>query len=580
MSLGPRPPSQDPSALSPIARARAIAALAEGEMDVLVVGGGVVGAGAALDSTTRGLTTGIVEARDWASGTSSRSSKLIHGGLRYLEMLDFGLVHEALRERGLLLQALAPHLVRPVPFMYPLRHRGWERLYVGSGVALYDAMALASGAKRGIPSHKHLTRRQAVAAAPDLRDEALRGAIQYWDAQVDDARHTMTLVRTAALYGALAASRVEVVTYLRERGRVVGAEMIDCESGETFRVRARRVINATGVWTSSSPLLAGVNVGIRIRVSKGVHLLVPRDRLELRSGLILRTDRSVLFVIPWAGHWIVGTTDTEWENDRARPAASAADIAYLLAELNKVLRRPLSRDDVVGVYVGLRPLICAAQTPTTKLSREHVVVTPVPGLVAVAGGKYTTYRVMAADAVDAAVQDLGRSVPPSCTANVPLVGAAGYRAVWNRRANLAEVSGLDVPRIESMLSRYGDRISDVLAQIADDPNGRQALPGAERYLSAEVNYAVTHEGARHLDDVLARRMHVSIESADRGLAAAPVTAAIMAIELGWDRATQEREIRVYQDRVRSELESQTEPDDVSAQSSRLSSQEIAPPLRV
>src|SRR5882757_9337344 len=298
--------------LGPAEREAACAALAARELDLLVVGGGVVGAGTALDAVTRGLDVGLVDVRDWGGGTSSRSSKLIHGGLRYLEMLDFGLVREALRERGLLLDRIAPHLVRPVPFLYPLRHRIWERGYAGAGVALYDAMAITSGTAHGLHHHRHLTRGQALREAPCLRKDALTGAIQYWDAQMDDARFTMTVVRTAVSFGALAANRAKVTGFLRQGERVTGARVTDLETGEEFEVRARQVINATGVWTDDTQGMADTRGQFHVRASKGIHLVVPRDRLPSNTGLILRTEKSVLFVIPWGRHWITGTTDTDW----------------------------------------------------------------------------------------------------------------------------------------------------------------------------------------------------------------------------------------------------------------------------
>ncbi len=263
------------------------------ELDVLVIGGGVVGAGAALDAATRGLRTGLIEQRDFASGTSSRSSKLIHGGLRYLEMLDFGLVREALRERGLMLTRLAPHLVRPVPFLYPLTHPVWERLYVGSGIALYDAMAATVGQGAGLPRHRHLTRRQAHRLMPSLRSGALTGAIQYYDAQVDDARHTMELARTAGNYGALVASRVAAVGFLRQGERVTGVRAKDKITGREFEVSARQIVNATGVWTDDTQALVGERGQFHVRASKGIHLVVPRDRIHSSTGLILRTPTSV-----------------------------------------------------------------------------------------------------------------------------------------------------------------------------------------------------------------------------------------------------------------------------------------------
>jgi glycerol-3-phosphate dehydrogenase len=550
--------------------------MASEELDVLVVGGGVVGAGAALDAVTRGLTTGLVEARDWASGTSSRSSKLVHGGLRYLEMLDFGLVKEALAERGLLLQRLAPHLVRPVPFLYPLTHRLWERPYVGAGLVLYDTMGISAGNARGLPRHRHLTRRGALREVPSLRKDALVGAVQYYDAQVDDARHTMTVVRTAAAYGAHVANRARVVGFLREGERVVGATVRDLETGRELAIRARQVINATGVWTDETQAMVGERGQFKVRASKGIHLVVPRDRIQSRSGLILRTTTSVLFVIPWGRHWIIGTTDTDWQLDKAHPAASSRDIDYLLEHVNAVLTTPLSREDVEGVYAGLRPLLAGESDSTSQLSREHVVAHPVPGLVVVAGGKYTTYRVMAADAVDEVARGLDFRVAPSCTDAIPLAGAEGYAAAWNARRRTAEASGLHVARIEHLLQRYGALTSEVLALIAEDPKLGVPLDGADDYLAAEVVYAASHEGARHLDDVLTRRLRVSIETWDRGVSSAPHAASLMAGVLGWSEEQTAKEISHYLARVEAERISQQQPTDETADSARLGAPEIVP----
>jgi glycerol-3-phosphate dehydrogenase len=557
------------TALSPAGRREAIARMAENELDVLVVGGGVVGAGSALDAVTRGLTTAIVEARDWASGTSSRSSKLIHGGLRYLEMLDFGLVREALRERGLLVNRIAPHLVKPVPFLYPLQHRVWERAYAGAGVALYDAMAYTSGTAHGLPHHRHLTRRQALREAPCLRKDALTGAIQYWDAQEDDARFTMTVVRTAVSFGALAANRAKVTGFLRQGERVTGARVTDLETGEEFEVRAKQVINATGVWTDDTQRLADTRGQFHVRSSKGIHLVVPRDRLPSSTGLILRTEKSVLFVIPWGRHWIIGTTDTDWTLAKDHPAASAQDIDYLLEHVNSVLSSPLTREDVEGVYAGLRPLLSGEEESTSKLSREHVVGHPVPGLVVVAGGKFTTYRVMAADAVDEAVRTMDARVPDSCTAELPLIGADGYLPLWNQRRAVAADYGIHVARVEHLLNRYGSCASELLNMLRADPSLAEPLPGADDYLAVEARYAVTHEGALHLEDVLTRRTRISIEAWDRGAAAAPEVADLMADQLDWTDEAKKREIERYLARVAAERESQTKPDDDSAEAARL-----------
>ena len=555
--------------MGPAERRAALDALAHTELDVLVVGGGVVGAGTALDAVSRGLTVGLVEMRDWASGTSSRSSKLIHGGLRYLEMMDFALVREALKERGLLLERLAPHLVHPVPFLYPLTGHAWERVYAGSGVLLYDTMSASSGHGRGLPQHRHLSRRHALRLAPSLRKDALVGAIQYYDAQVDDARYVATLVRSAVSYGAYAANRTRVIGFLREGERVTGAEVHDEETGERFEIRAKQVVNATGVWTDETQALVGERGKFHVTASKGVHLVVPRDRIQSSTGIILRTEKSVLFIIPWGRHWIIGTTDTAWTLDKAHPAASATDIEYVLDHVNKVLNTPLTHEDVEGVYAGLRPLLSGESDETSKLSREHVVAHAAPGLVVVAGGKYTTYRVMAADAVDAAVHGLDRRAPDSCTESLPLIGADGFPALWNSRARLAVESKLHVARVEHLLRRYGSLTEEILELIAQDPDLAQPLEGAEDYLRAEVVYATSHEGALHLEDILSRRARIVFETFDRGVGAARPAAELAARVLGWDERRIEHEVEHYTAQIAAERESQLQPDDLSADAARM-----------
>jgi glycerol-3-phosphate dehydrogenase len=559
-----------PARLGPAERAAAWAGLADAEYDVVVVGGGVTGAGVALDAATRGLRVLLVEQRDLASGTSSRSSKLFHGGLRYLEQLNFSLVREALRERELMLTRLAPHLVKPVSFLYPLRHRVWERPYVTAGLTLYDRM----GGARSLPGHRQLSRRRALAMAPALRKDVVAGALLYHDAQADDARHTMMLARTAATYGATVLSSVRV-TGLRHAGeRVVGVDLTDVESGAQVSVPCPVVVNCTGVWTDDLQEMAGGRGQFNVRASKGVHLVVPRDRINSTTGLILRTETSVLFVIPWGTHWIVGTTDTDWELDRAHPAANRADIDYLLAQVNSVLSTPLTHADIDGVYAGLRPLLAGESEATSTLSREHAVGRPQPGLVSIAGGKYTTYRVMAADAVDAALADLPSGVGPSVTAEIPLVGAEGYHAMVNRVEHVARERGLPTWRVTHLLDRYGSLVQEVLAVADGDPSLLEPLPGAEEYLRLEIVYAATHEGALHLDDLLARRTRISIETRDRGVACAEPTARLVAPVLGWDEGRIADEVAAYRARVAAERESQQEPDDLAANAERLAAPDI------
>lgn len=563
--------------LSPDHRTAALTSMVADELDVLVVGGGIVGAGAALDAVTRGLRVGLLEQRDLASGTSSRSSKLVHGGLRYLEMLDFALVKEALEERGLLLTRLAPHLVRPVPFLYPLT-KAWERPYVGAGVALYDAMAMTGKYDMGVPKHKHLFRKQLARVAPDIRTDELHGAIRYYDCQVDDARLVMTLARTAANNGAHIATRTQVTGFLRDGDRVVGVTARDLENDVDLEVRARVVINAAGVWTDRVQELLGGDATLDVDASKGVHLVVPRDRIRSECGFITKTEKSVLFVIPWGAFWIIGTTDTPWDLDLAHPAASRRDIDYLLGHVNALLRDPLDHRDVVGVYAGLRPLLKPVvrkgeQGETTKLSREHTVANPVPGLVLVAGGKLTTYRVMARDAVDHAIRDFP-TVPPSITERVPLLGAWGYEARTNQRVALSRSSGIEIGMVDHLLGRYGGLVDEVLDLVAERPALAEPLVGASLYLAAEVVYAATHEGARHLDDVLTRRTRISIETFDRGVASARPAAELMAGALGWDAATVDDEVDHYLRRVEAERRSQLELTDHAADEARVQAPDI------
>jgi glycerol-3-phosphate dehydrogenase len=573
----------DRTLLSPARRRADRARLADEVVDVLVIGGGVTGAGAALDAASRGLSVGLLEARDFASGTSSRSSKLIHGGLRYLEQLAFPLVREALRERSRLVRTIAPHLVTPLPFLLPLTAPAWQRAYYGAGVALYDGLGAAMGADRGIPAHRHLSKQATLAAFPGLRPDGVRGAIRYWDAQVDDARHTLAVVRTAAGYGARVLSSARVTGLLRDgagpAAPVVGVRAVDLTDGSSFAVRARSVIAATGVWSDDVGEMLGESApSLRVRASKGVHLVVPRDAIDGGSGvpadgLILRTATSVLFVIPWGDRWIIGTTDTPWRLDRAHPAACSADIEYLLGQVNRVLTRPVTPDRIVGVYAGLRPLLAGESDETSRLSREHAVVAPVPGLVLVAGGKYTTYRVMAADAVDAATAPLP-GVAASRTAHLPLVGAHRWEEVRGTAAALAAASGLDEAAVERLLHRHGDRTADVLDRVRADPALGRPLEGAPGYLAAEVVHAVSAEGALHLDDVLTRRTRVSIETAHRGMESAGEVAALMAPTLGWDEERTEREVRHYTARVEAERESQRMPDDRTADAARLGAPDV------
>ena len=557
------------SMLGPQQRRDAWERLGSEQFDVVVIGGGVVGSGCALDAATRGLRVALVEARDFASGTSSRSSKMFHGGLRYLEQLEFGLVREALHERELSLTTLAPHLVKPMPFLFPLTKRLWERPYTAAGIFLYDRL----GGSKSVPAQKHLTRAGALRLCPGLKRSALIGGIRYYDTVVDDARHTLTVARTAAHYGAVVRSSTQVVALLREGDRVTGVRVRDSENGAITEVRGHVVVNATGVWTDEIQALSRQRGRFQVRASKGVHVVVPRDRIVSDAAIILRTEKSVMFVIPWGGHWIIGTTDTDWNLDLAHPAATKADIDYILGTVNTVLATPLTHADIDGVYAGLRPLLAGESEETSKLSREHAVAVPAPGLVAIAGGKYTTYRVMAADAIDVAAESVPARVAPSITEKVSLLGADGYFALINQADQVAALQGLHPYRVRHLLDRYGSLIGDVLHLAAGDPELLRPIAEAPGYLKVEARYAVTAEGALHLEDVLARRTRISIEYPHRGVACAREVAEVIAPVLGWSADDIDREVANYTARVEAEVLSQAQPDDASADELRASAPE-------
>lgn len=543
------------SALSTDRRSRDLAELdrrtASGArpFDVLVIGGGVTGAGVALDAAARGLSVVLVEAADLASGTSSRSGKTVHGGLRYLEQLNVRLVLTALRERELQLNVIAPYLTTTEPFLFPLT-RHWERGYIGAGVALYDLLA---GRATKVPHHRQLSRKAALAQAPGLNRDVITGGVQYSDLLIDDARHTMTVARTAAGLGAVVLSRTRATGLLREGARVVGARVVDTLSGAEHEVSARVVVNAAGVWAADIRKLAGT-APFAMKPAKGVHLVVPRSALESSTGILARAEDSVIVLRRWRNHWVIGTTDTPWNGERTVPVAEDADIEYLLRNSNKYLARPLTRRDVVATYAGLRPLLTAVGKDTgatSALSRDHAVMPGPDGLVTIVGGKYTTYRAMAADTVDAVLSHGGLSAPPSPTASLPLVGAARWPATQHSGARLATEFGLSAERVSALLGRYGDLTREVVEAAAGDRAQLDEVPGTG-HLAVEFHYAVSHEAALTLDDLLARRTHVAIEQPDAGRSAAERVARLVSRALGWDEAEIGRQVRDYHQVRRAE----------------------------
>ena len=539
------------SQLGPDQRDSAISQLGTEQFDILVIGGGVNGVGAALDAASRGLKVALIEAQDIAAGTSSRSSKLIHGGLRYLEQYDFKLVREALHERELMVSTLCPHLVKPVGFLFPLTEKFKERTYVGAGLALYDALR---GFQRAMPWHKHLSQKQINEIAPSLRHDLVTGAIKYFDAQVDDARHTMSVARTAARHGAIIATQVSAESLIKEGKRVVGVNAVDLASGKKIAIKAGATIMCAGVWSDQLHARFDLTPGYNVTMSKGAHIVVPGSAIKSDAGIIVKTPISVLFLIPWGDKWIVGTTDTPYEGDRAEPCATREDVQYILDQANRVLEPKLRADDIIGVYAGLRPLVANNKSATTtKLSREHTVDRPAAGFVSIAGGKYTTYRVMAKDVVDRAVIELRRLTQDSVTEKLPLVGADGYFALEQQKERIAQESGLDVTTVTHLLNRYGSLISEILDLINDEPKLLGKLDVNLPYIKAEIVYAASHEGARSVDDVISRRTRLSFEAVNHGVHLADEIANLISPVLGWNAKERKDSVAQYTELVEREI---------------------------
>jgi glycerol-3-phosphate dehydrogenase len=531
------------SSLNPEQRADDLSRLGKEHFDVLVIGGGINGVGVALDAVTRGLSVALIESNDFASGTSSRSSKLIHGGLRYLEQYDFRLVREALHERELLVSSLAPHLVKPVAFLYPLQEKVKERTYVGAGLALYDALR---GFKRALPGHKHLSQKTISEIAPSLRTDVVTGAIRYFDAQVDDARHTMMIARTAKRHGATIITRAKVESLTKKKNRVTGAVIADLKSKKKYTVRASAVIMCAGVWSDELHKEFGIEPGYEVKMSKGVHITLPGDAIKADEGIIIKTAVSVLFIIPWKEQWMIGTTDTEYLGDPNAPLADRSDVQYIIDQANRVLSPRISSEQVIGVFAGLRPLVANKKaTDTTKISREHTVDRPVPGFVSLAGGKYTTYRVMAKDAVDMATNDIEKLTNESVTGKLPIIGADGYWALTQQIDALASKFNLKQETITHLLNRYGSDISDILELIEDERKLAAPLSRDLPYLKAEIVYAALSEGAFSVSDVLERRTRIWFEAPEFGIDLATATADLIAPYLGWKAADKKASIAEY-----------------------------------
>jgi len=495
-------------------RGAGLARLADEAFDVLVIGGGATGLGAAVDAAARGYRTALIEAEDFAAATSSRSTKLIHGGVRYLQRGDVGLVRDALRERSAL-RRNAPHLVDDLAFVVPAYH-AFELAYYAAGLAAYDLLAGASD----FPHSRVAGATRARALIPALAPERLRGAVVYHDGQFDDSRLAIALARTAVDHGAAVANYIRATGFLREaNGRVAGVTAVERESGAVVDVRARAVINATGIYADAVRALDEPSAPAMLAHSRGSHIVVRADVLGTATAALLvpkTSDGRVLFAIPWHGHVVIGTTDVPAASPQPDPQPTTDEIAYLLATVNRYLAAPLSNRDILATFAGLRPLISRPAKSTARLSREHAVGVSPSGLVTITGGKWTTYRTMARDAVDTAERIAGLRPTPSPTLHLPLHGALG------------ETPADDTLRV------YGSDAAGVQRLSAGNASLGKPLDPRLPYTGAHVVYGVRAEMARTVEDVLARRTRALFLDADAARASAPRVAALIAAELGRD----------------------------------------------
>ena len=533
-------------------RAADLASIGREPWDVVIVGGGIVGCGALLDAASRGLRAVLIEQEDIASGTSSRSSRLIHGGLRYLEQFRIGLVREALAERSRLL-ALAPHLVHLEPLLFPIYGRPYlTKAFYDAGLTLYDIL----GARRDGGWHRRLTRAETLDLAPTLRHASLRGGLLYHDGVEDDARYTLAVARTAMAAGAVAVTRLRAVGVRTESGsrRVQAVLATDLLHGGDVEIPTRAVVDATGVWAAEPdhPLGSG---SLRILPSRGAHLVVRRDRIPNKTGLTIRVPGKIVFLVPWGEHWLVGTTDAPFDGPPAHPTAAGWEVDKLLDTVNATMTVNLTRDDVVGTFAGLRPLFAPSDGSTVKASREHRVTAEPNGVVRIGGGKYTTYRVMALDVIDAVLGRDGARARRSQTADWRLVGAADAGAQARIATELATIPAMRAcgPQVAAhLVARHGTE-APALVALGAELDLLRPLAAGRAFLEAEVAWAARQELALSVDDVLSRRTRLAQELPDRGAAIAPRVAWILGAELGWGESRQDLEVQNYLGSARREF---------------------------
>jgi glycerol-3-phosphate dehydrogenase len=543
-------------------RLTALRRMAAEGVDILVIGGGITGAGVALDAAARGYRTGLVEKGDFASGTSSKSTKLVHGGIRYLPQFDFALVREALVERGLLIQN-APFLVKLIGFVLPFYAENKRPLgtpivppfgigmkyLLRVGLLMYDLLAGRLGVRR----YRHLSKDEALKLVPCLRTDSLKDVFEYYDAQTDDTLLTLTVLRTAAQQGAYISNYAEVIGFEMQNGRIAAAQVRDKSSSEMFTIRAGTVINAAGVFAGRIEAMANGRSQVKVEPAKGTHITVAREAVKLTTEAVVlpeTEDGRVMFLVPWGPRVTIGTTDTEG-GDIDNPKPTRDDVTYLLRHINRYLNCNLSEKDVISAWAGYRPLVSTnnPDRPYSKLSRTHVVLDSSGGMVTIVGGKLTTYRRMAQDTLDHVDKQQGK---PSkhMTRNLSLVGSSDAQTIAKLLENAATTYKLRADSIDRLHS-YGGSASLILRLIDDDPTLSARIIEDLQYIMAEVVFACRFEMALHLEDVLERRLHIAFEDRGHGAEAAAAVAATMGLELQWTAQEIQHEVDGYRETARS-----------------------------
>jgi glycerol-3-phosphate dehydrogenase len=522
---------ESPGHLAPASRADALAQLGERSFDVLVIGGGITGAGVARDAAMRGLSVALVEASDFASGTSSRSSRLIHGGVRYLEHGQLHLVFEACRERRIL-ASIAPHLVRPLQFTWPVYEKARIRLWkLRAGLFLYDALALG----RNLGRHRTLTTHVVTALEPELRHMGLVGGASYFDASTDDIRLAIATILSARDAGAVVANHTSVHDLLMTSEGVCGARALDLRTGVDIEIRARVVVNAAGPWSDAIVRMAEPQAHRAVRGTKGVHVAVPHERIRNNGALTLLSpiDGRVMFVIPTRAFSIIGTTDTDYDGRPERVRATTADVTYLLRSANAFFPGAhLTPNDVVAAWAGIRPLVASGGKDPDAASREHAITWTVPGLLSVTGGKLTTYRAMAEDVMDTLARRLRVGHRRAATHKQPLPGGDFASLEDEHAIARATIGAPDIA--EHLVHAYGTRWREIWQMASLDRTLAERLTPELPYIAAELEWGITHEMARTLGDLLIRRLHVAFETRDHGMSIAPAVVEWLAPKLSWN----------------------------------------------